>query len=329
MDRAWGAETELYPRSDAFYALSARGKINPATLRYFVEKYGNTIRHGVFEAELAAALLSIGDKELSHSYAERALAQLPSLRATQPQTALQILEILTLHDLAPPQELVSKIPEMAQLSPVAATLAAVTGAQLWPALAQRLPNWQLSFGGQTLAETGLAFRVAEPKLMAKMNNAGTTSLFICSDHSAAAAMATVPYTESKLQRTFYSMNGQSLRGDRLMAGGSYVLVLSVPDVSAGPAEFVLPMPSWLKLRAVVPGGQVMGSIAWLKQLDDVVAQRLTSHGLILALSRPTAGPVRVALLVTVSGKGKINWPAARLAQFNVTHDGAPQSLVIQ
>lgn len=327
LDRAWGAETELYPRSDAFYALSARNKINPATLRYFVEKYGNTIRHGVFEAELAAALQSIGDKELSHSYAERALAQLPSLRAAQPQTALQILEILTLHDLAPAQELASKIPEMGQLSSAAATLAAVTGAQLWPALAQRLPSWQASFGGQTSAETGLVFRSAEPKIMTKVSNTGSNPVSLCSDHGVAAAAA--PHAEPKLQRSFYGLNGQALSGARLMAGGSYVLVLSVPDVSAGPAEFVLPMPSWLKLRAVIPGGSVVGQFAWLKQLDAVMAQRMTPHGLILALSRPTAGPVRVALLVTVSGKGKINWPAARLAQFNITHDGVAQSLVLQ
>lgn len=329
LDRAWGAETELYPRSDAFYALSERNKINPATLRYFIEKYGNVIRHGVFEAELAAALQSIGDKEQSRSYAERALAQLPSLRVTQPQTALQILEILTVRDLAPPAELVGKIPDMALLAPPAATLAAVTGAQLWPALAQRLPGWQASFGGQTLTEAGLVFRAAEPKAMAKINNTGANPIVLCSAHAAAVAAASAPQAEPELQRTFYSMNGQPLTGVRLMAGGSYVMVLDVPEVSAGPAEFVLPMPAWLKLRAVIPGGAVMGQFAWLKQIDTVVAQRMTQHGMILGLSRPTAGAVRVALLVTVSGKGKVLWPAARLAQFDRTHEGAAQSLELQ
>lgn len=325
LDRAWGAETELYPRSDAFYALSSRSQINPATLRYFVEKYGNTIRHGVFEAELAAALQSIGDKELSSSFAERALAQLPSLRVEQPQTALQILEILTLHDLAPVAELVAKIPDSARLGSATATLAAVTGAQLWPALAQKLPGWQVGFGGQTVAERGLLFRTVEPKLMAKVSGQGTQPTVLCSDHGVPAVP--VIQAEPKLHRAFYSLNGQALRGERLMGDGSYVVVLSVPDVSAGPAEFVVPMPSWLKLRAVIPGGQVAGQFAWLKQLDAVAAQRKTPHGLILTLSRPVAGSVRVALLVTVAGKGKASWPAARLAQFNITHEGQAQSLV--
>lgn len=326
LDRAWGAEAELYARSDAFYALSTRGKINPATLRYFVEKYGNTIRHGVFEAELAVALQSIGDKEASRGFAERALAQLPSLRAEQPQTALQIMEILVLHELAAPAMLVTRLPEMARLRFAAATLAAVTGARLWPKLAAGQPAWQVSWGGQILAESGLAYRAADVKNPLRQIGGQGSAVMVCADYG---GVTPLPRATPQLQRSFFTMNGQAVRADRLVAGGSYVVTLTVPEMSAGPGEFMLPLPTGLQLRAIVPGGAVAGALAWLKQVDAVVAQKATPRGVILAVSRPQAGPLRIALVMGVAGRGKLTWPSARLAQFNTTHESSVQQLIIE
>lgn len=326
LDRAWGAEAELYARSDAFYALSTRGKVNPATLRYFVEKYGNTIRHGVFEAELAVALQSIGDKEASRGFAERALAQLPSLRAEQPQTALQIMEILVLHELAAPAMLVSRLPDMARLRFATATLAAVTGARLWPKLAASLPTWQVSWGGQTLTESGLLYRAADAKNPLRQTGGQGSAVMVCADYAGAVPQSRALPT---LQRSFYTLAGQPVRPDRLVAGGSYVVTLTVPEMSAGPGEFILSLPAGLQLRAVVPGGAVAGALAWLKQVDAVVAQKTTARGVILAVSRPQAGALRVALVVTAPGRGKLSWPPVRLVQFNTTHESAPQQLVME
>ncbi len=332
LDVAWGAETELFARCDAFYALGLLGKIDPAALRYFVEKYGNTIRHAVFEAELAAALANIGDMEQGQQFALRAMAQLPAMRIEQPQNALQVLQILVHHDLVQAQEALALLPDTAALSPPRLTLAAVTGAQLWPDLASRLPAWQAQLESESLTLRGLVGKRVNPKRASKLHNKGEQTIYACMATGGTEnkiKQESPALSQTLLKRQIFSTQGRPLKLAQLALDNEYVIVLSASEVTAGPAEFLLSLPPELTLRAVVPGSPIVGHYSWLKEIDQVQAYRTTPEGLVLALNRPTAGTLKLALTVKASGKGKMIWPAPHMAQFNVTRTGTDEILTIE
>ncbi len=334
LDVAWGAETELYARSDAFYALGILGKIDPAALRYFVEKYGNAIRHAVFEAELAAALASIGDKLQSQQFGLRAVAQLPAMRVEQPQNALQVLQILVHHDLVTPQEAVALLPDNAALPPPQLTLAAVTGAQLWSDLTSRLPEWQAQLEAEQLTLRGLVGKPLNAKRVSRLLVKSEQPLYACVTTAGAEtaklkALQPAASAHTSIKRAIFTLHGQPLRQPHLTAEQDYVVVISAPEVTAGPAEFLVPLPPELRLRAVVPGSPVVGHLSWLRDTDQVQAHRVTPDGLVLALSRPTAGSLKLALLVQARRPGAVLWPGVQMAQFNATQRGADEQLTIE
>lgn len=329
LDVAWGADAELFARSDAFYVLGERGQIDHAALRYFIEKYGNVIRHPVFEAELAAALQSIQDHEQSRIFAERAVAQLPSLRVDQPQTALQVIEILVQHDLMPAAMAQSQLPDIQRLPVVTSSLPAVTGAMVWSELARRLPSRQVMMNGQSLELNGLAVHHTEAKGITKLLAKAALPLWACADQISGGVPVAQPSPTIKLQQQIYTTSGQLLKSSRLTVGSHYVMVVTVPAVTAGPAELVLDLPAGLELRAIVPGGGIVGQYSWLKQVDSIVATRATPHGALLAMERSVAGDARMAFVLNAARQGKFTMPAARLVQFNTTYYGDPLAITIE
>jgi uncharacterized protein YfaS (alpha-2-macroglobulin family) len=329
LDVAWGADAELFPRSDAFYVLGERGQIDHAALRYFIEKYSNVIRHPVFEAELAAALQSIQDHEQSRIFAERAVAQLPSLRVDQPQTALQVIEILVQHDLVSAAMAQSQLPDIRRLPVVTSSLPAVTGAMVWSELARRLPSGQVMINGQNVESGGLGSHHIEAKVPTKLSAQPSLPLWACADQMGGVVPVAQPATTEKLQQQIYTTSGQLLKSSRLTLGSNYVVVVTVPAVTAGPAELVLDLPTGLGLRAIVPGGIIVGQYSWLKQVDPIVATRATPHGALLAMERSVAGDVRMAFVLNATHKGKFTMPAAQLVQFNTTYYGDPETITIE
>ncbi|MEJ0063020.1 MAG: hypothetical protein WDO70_07425 [Alphaproteobacteria bacterium] len=324
---AWNAENELPGRSRGFYALSVIDQIDPSGLRHFVDKFGNQIRDAANEAELAAALKKIGDQEQSQAFAARALAQMPSLRGDNPGRALQALEILARHELAPGEKLAAALRDVELPSPQTAVLAAnALGARA--AIAGMLGEWRANLNGQPITKRGIYAAAPEAKTVIHSQEKPERPLYLCHDYAARQKNA-APSPKPSLERNIWSAAGQKLSAAALNAGGSYVVTVAGKDFPAGRFDIDLPLPPELQFRAALPGGTIAGAYGWLERLDHTAAAQANSDGVSIAVDRTAPGDLRVAIIVEAVKPGASPWQPAYLAANGKEHASAPAKIAVR
>jgi hypothetical protein len=306
LDNPWAAETEREARSEAFYALSAANKINPQTLRFFIEKQGNDTRHAWSEALLAASLQAIGDREQGQNFADRSLAQFPSLKTVAPRRLLASLAVLLLHKFVDSTQALEILKNLEIGQNPAAEMTRAAGAALWPELAQKLPEVEMSLGSAAASTAlqivrGLKFMtIAGANLMLR---AGAQALHFCSEVKPPEVKApkaqAVAADAARLQIEFFTLQGTALRG--APNNGAFVAVLSAAAVPAVHTELLVNLPAQFDFLTALPGDPMAGRFDWLQRLDPLVSSSLQGQRLRADFSRAQSQDWRFAMVLRAKG----------------------------